>query len=366
MQAFLYSSELQSEDKDTDITVLPKNAVVNNDYFAYGRNIEISGTVNGDVYIFGGQVFIDGIVNGDVIAVAGSIEISGIVKKDIRILAGQASISGKIGRNITAITASMELSPSATVENNALIIAGNVDLESVLKKNLRLYASSVRISNKVYGNIKAYVGYMRLTSKANIQGEIEYWSNKEASIDSNAQIKHTVIHHPSFFYKFFHAKFSKILKIGSKVAGLLMNFFYTLIVGLIMIRYFKFRISRTVDLLNQKPLQSFLAGIVLVLLLPITFILFIISILGVPFALALLSLTVLTFYTAKILTILWATKWVFPKNHFQKSIRLCFLVGLIIYFSLTTIPYFGNIISVAALTLGLGGGVMSKLEKEKY
>lgn len=360
----LYAYENHNGNDEVDIVVLPSNVVVNNDYFAYGRSVEISGTINGDVYVFGGQVFFDGTVNGDIIAAAGSIEISGTVSQDVRILAGQASISGKIGRNLTGVTATIELSPSAIIGNNAVIVSGNADLESTIRRNARLYASSVRISDHISGNVDAYVGQMRITSKANIGGKLEYWSNNNALIDPNARIAQGVTHHPSFFYKLFHGKLSTILKISSKLATLLMNFFYSFVIGLIMMRYFRKRIDRTIDALNHKPFQSLVAGIVLIFLLPITFLVLIITILGVPFALALLSITVVTFYTAKILSIIWATKLALYHFDFQKHMRLYFAFGLIIYFILTTIPYFGTVLSLAALLLGLGGGVLSKMERE--
>ena len=154
----LYAQESHQDKEDRNIVVLPSNAVVNNDYFVYGRSVEISGTVNGDVYVFGGQVFIDGTINGDIIAAAGSIQISGKVKQDVRLLAGQAAIGGHIGRNLTGVTGTIELSPGAVIGNNAVIVSGNVDIESLIQHHLRLYASSARISGRILGNTLASVG----------------------------------------------------------------------------------------------------------------------------------------------------------------------------------------------------------------
>ena len=347
-----------------EIIVLPSTAVVNNDYFANGRSVEISGTVNGDVYVLGGQVFIDGDINGDVLVAGGSIEISGTVSKNVRLLAGQALITGHIGRNLTAVTATIELSPASTIGHNVVIVSGNTDLESKVGNNVRLYSSSVRITDNIKGKVLAYVGNLRITSKVIIGGALEYWSNKNALIDPNAKIQGGVTHHPSFFYELFHSKILKGLKLGSKLAALLMNFFYSFIIGLVMLRYFPRRIDRTVEVLNRKPAQSLLAGIVLVFLLPITMLALLITILGVPFALTLLSLTVVGFYTAKILSILWLSTHIFRKFEFKKHKRLYFAFGLIVYFILTMIPYLGTVVAVAALLLGIGGAALGKIEKE--
>ena len=354
----------EKEDNEIDIVVLPSTAVVNNDYFANGRTVEISGTINGDLYVLGGQVFIDGTVNGDVLALAGSVEVSGNVANNVRVLAGQALITGHIGRSLTGVAATIELGPSATIGRNAVLVSGNADVESHIVRNLRLYSSSVRISDHIGGKVLANVGQLRLTSKVVIDGSLEYWSNKNALIDPNAAIKGGVTHHPSFFYDLIHNKVFNWLKIGSKFAGLVMNFFYSFIIGLIMLRYFPQRIERTIVMLNTKPAQSAVAGIVLIFLLPIIMLAMIITILGVPFALTLLSLTVVGFYTAKILSILWLSTHLFRRFEFKRHKKLYFAFALIVYFILSMIPYLGIVITSAALILGIGGAVLGKIEKE--
>jgi len=354
---------MDPDDDEASVVVFPSTAVLNQDYFAYGKTIEVSGTVNGDVYVFGGQIFIDGVVNGDVIVAGGSVEISGKVSKDVRLLSGQASISGTVGRNVTAVTATIELAPSARVGRNIIVVSGNVDLESIVANNARVYASNLRVSDGIGGKLYAYVGSMRITSKAKIQGDVEYWSNKNAVIDPHAKIGGDLIHHPSFFYSITHGKIFKSLKIGSKFAALVMNFFYTLVIALIMMRYFPQRISCAVDALNHKIFPSLLAGIVIVIILPLLFLALLITIVGVPFALTLLAINVISFYTAKILTIVWLAKHIFRRFDFNKHRRLYFSFALIIYYLLTLIPYLGTVVSIAALLLGLGGLVLGKMDQ---
>lgn len=363
---FLLCSLCYGEESENgeDIIVLPSTATVEGDYFANGRTVEISGKVNGDVYVLGGQVFIDGIIDGDLLVCGGSVEVSGTVTKNVRLLAGQALITGNIGQNVTAVTATIELSPSASIKRNVVIVSGNTDLESKVGHNAHLYSSSVRISDGIRGKVLAYVGHLRLTSKVNIGGALEYWSNKKALIDPNAKVAGGITHHPSFFYELFQSKILQGIKIGSKLAALLMNFFYSFIIGLVMLRYFPVRVDRTVETLNKKPAQSIVAGIVLLFLLPITMLALIITILGVPFALTLLSLTVVGLYTAKILAIFWMSTHLFRKLDFKKHRRLYFAFGLIAYFLITLIPYVGGIITIAALLFGLGGACLGKIEKE--
>jgi|GEM_PF-1011501 len=352
-------------DEPERVVTLPSNVVIDNDYFVYGKNIEISGTINGDLYVLGGQVLIDGRVNGDIIAMAGNIEITGNTSDNVRLLAGQASISGHIGNNLMGVSANIELFPSATIGNNAVIVSGNGTLGAVIHNHVHLYSSNARISNQVAGNVTACVGKMRISSKAKIGGCVEYWSNNKALIDPTAHIYKEITHHPPFFYTFFHGKLATILKIGSKLATSLMNFLYTLITGLIMLRYFRRPIDQAVLTIQNKPLRSFITGLTCISILFLTSIALIITILGIPFALTLLSFTIITFYTAKIISILWISKYLFYRCDFKEHIFLYFTSGLILYFLITLIPYVGIAISLSALLLGLGGSILGRMERQK-
>ena len=111
-------------------------------------------------------------------------------------------------------------------------------------------------------------------------------------------------------------------------------------------------------------MQSLVAGIVLVFLLPIVMLMLLITILGVPFALTLLSLTVVGFYTAKILSILWLSTHLFRRFEFKNHKKLYFAFGLIVYFILGLIPYLGTLVTIGALFFGIGGGILGKIERE--
>jgi len=69
--------------------VLPAGQEVQGDYFAFGPQVEISGTVHGDVYAAGGEMLMDGVVDGDLIVAGGDVTVSGMVTQDIRIAGGK-------------------------------------------------------------------------------------------------------------------------------------------------------------------------------------------------------------------------------------------------------------------------------------
>ena len=356
----IFSFEISNEEKGDGIHVLSSQEVVNEDFFIYGKTVEIFGTVNGDLYVLGGRVFIDGTIHGDLLVAGGSVEISGTVSQDVRVLGGQAIITGHVGRNVTAIGATFELSSAGTVGNNIVALGGNIDLGGMIGNNARIYTSSLRFSSHVENKIYAYVSQMRVTSKAYVGKTFEYWSDQLAIIDANAEIKGGVIHHPSFFYSVIHSKVLKGFKIGSKLAGFIMNFFYTLVIAFILMHYFKARFESALFVLKKYPFQSFLTGIVIVILLPLLCFAFLITVVGIPFALTLLAINIISFYSAKVLTITWTAKQIFSRFDFQKHRILFFICTLIMYYVVTLIPYLGVLIALTYLFFGLGGMFLSQ------
>jgi cytoskeletal protein CcmA (bactofilin family) len=358
---FLYADASKQEHKHPEsITILPSDAVYNGDYFASGANVEISGTVNGDVYIFAEQAIIDGIVNGDLLCCGGSIDISGKVTHNCRVLGGQVLISGDIGKNATIVAGNLQLLSSASLNGNLVSTAGNVDLAAKIGSNATVLASNLRVSAQINNDLQCYVGQMRLTSRAVIGGNLDYRSNNPAWIEPGAAIRGQVEYHPSFVHELIKGTWIQSFLVGSKIIAILMNFFYTFVIGVILIKIFPKNLESALYELKKHPVKSLSYGLMLLILLPLASLLMLMTILGIPFALTLIALNIIGFYTAKVYCIFWASNWIFGKTGMKVNRLPSFFLGLVVYFCLTFIPVFGTILSFVFMLLGLGAGVLSQ------
>jgi len=362
-----FATGLHAEDdakyKEQSVIVLPANEVHNGNFFAAGPSVEISGTVNGDVYVFAEQVLIDGTVNGDVLGCSGSFDISGTVLHNCRLAAGQILISGTIGNNVTAIAANLQLLSSASIGGSLVATAGNVDLAADIGSDATIVASNLRLSSRINKDLQGYVGQMRLTSKAYVGGNLDYRCSSPAWIDPGATIVGTVTHHPSFVNKLVKGTWIQGLLVGSKVLGILMNFLYTLVIGILLIKMFHKNLDAALLVLNKHPFKALSYGIMLLILLPLATLILLMTILGVPFALTLMAVNIIGFYTAKVYCIFWGSNWVFGRFHFKHNGMPAFFCGTIIYFILTAIPVFGTIVAFAAMLFGLGAGVLAQAKR---
>jgi hypothetical protein len=360
--AFL-SAEENAFSPPKNVLILAAGEVHQGDYFAMGTSVEISGTVNGDVYVLAEQVVIDGVVHGDVLGCVGSIDISGTVSGNCRLVAGQVLISGAIGNNVTALAANFQVLSSAAVGGSLVTAAGNVDLAAGIGTDAVIAASNLRLSSHIRNDLQAYVGHMRITSKGSVGGNVDYKSSSEAWIEKGAIIHGTITHHPSFVHGLVKGTWIQGLLVGSKVLALLMNFIYTFVVGILLIKVFPKNLKAALSALTETPVKSFSCGAMLLVLLPLVSLLLLMTILGVPFALTLIALNIIGFYTAKVYPILWVSQWLFGKIGFTPGRLPGLFCGLILYFAVTWIPIFGTLVAIVAMLFGVGCAALAQTRR---
>jgi cytoskeletal protein CcmA (bactofilin family) len=181
-----------------DHATVPASQVVDGDYFAFGETVEISGTINGDLYASGGQVIIDGRVNGDVLVAGGRVSLSGTVSQDVRAAGGQLAITGNVGRNLTVAGGNVEIASSAVVSGGVVAAGGSVDLAAPVGGAAKIAAGTLIIANRIAGDVEAAVGTLRIASKAEIGGNVTYWSGQEAAVSEGARINGKIVtKHPA-------------------------------------------------------------------------------------------------------------------------------------------------------------------------
>lgn len=355
----LFSFGDEAAVKEEDFLVLPKGSVHLGDYFILEDNVEISGRVEGDLYVLAKQAFIDGHVTGDLLILAGNVEMSGKVDNNVRVLGGQIAISGTVGHNTTAVGGNVQLFSSANLLGNLVAVAGNVDISSSVGGDATVVASNLRLSSAIKDDLEAHVGKLRLTSNASIGGNLDYKSSAAAFIDPGATIGGKVNYHPSVVQDLLSGRWIHGLLLGSKVAAFLMNFLYTFVIGLICIRLFSGNLHRALTALSEQPWKALGYGLMLLILLPLVSLILLMTILGAPFALTLIALNVIGFYTAKVFSIMWVSDAFFKWRRWRTKREIVFLIGLSVYFALTSIPILGFFIAFTAMLFGLGAGVIA-------
>jgi hypothetical protein len=365
----LISSFLQAAKQEllqsATVSQVPEGIVVFGNFFSVADAVAIAGTVQGDAYVIGTQVAIDGIIHGDLIVLGGSVTLEGRVDGNVKIVGGQVTIRGQIGKKLWYLGVNMQLPSSASVGGNSLLVAGNIDLESTMEGSVTAFVSNCKVGGIIKKNLRAFVGGLSLTSSAKILGHLRYRSSSLAMIDPGAQVAEGITYKPSLFRDLMDRPGLERLALGSKVATFFMNFLYTFIAGLIVMRYFPSKLRRMLRSLQKYPLRSFLWGISLIVLLPLGAIFLLMTVIGAPFALTLMALNVISLYTIKIFPILWAANAFFSYMGWKPNTAKALASGQIVYYLLATIPFVGWGLVFSCTVFGLGAAAISQMRVQK-
>jgi hypothetical protein len=346
--------------EESKITEVPASSVISGNYFSVADGIFILGSVEGDAYLAGTQIVIEGVIHGDLVVVGGNVTILGTVKGNAKILAGQAYIEGSVEGRLHCLAVNIQVSSKGLLGKDAFFIAGNADFAGTAEQSVEAFVSNFKVSGVVKENFHTFVGWLKVTQSAQLLGSVHYRSNNTASIDPRAKIPAGVIFKPSILRDFMDMPKLSGMAIGSQIMGFGMNFFYTFIVGLLLIRFFPKKLYTMLSSLQNYPKQSFLWGLVVLFVIPCVCILLLITVLGTPFALTLIALNVISFYTIKVFPILWASNYLFGHIGWKPNTVKTLAAGQILYYAISFIPIIGWGFITICTILGLGATIVSQ------
>lgn len=340
------------------------NEVVNRDYFAAGQNITIDGTVNGDVYAAGGQINLNGLVNGDVLSAGGNINVNGTVIGNVRAVGGNININGKIGRNVSIAGGNIILNPKAEVIGSFTAAGGNFNLLGPVGKSVNIAGGQLNIENLVGGDVNAGIGQLSVAAGGRVNGDITYWSENKANINSQAKIVGMISQKtPPRQLQRDYAQAGRIAKntaVGTLFALKLVSFLSALLIGFFLIKLFPVFTNRLAETMSQKWLLSLGLGFLILAITPVLLIFLLITLLGIPVAIAWLFFIVFSLWLVKIFIGLAIGLFIAKQLNLKRNRYLIFFVGLLIYYLIVAIPIIGWIFALITSLVGLGALVLTK------
>lgn len=349
--------------KNGDSVYVPKEEIIEGNLYAVGSSLVIDGKITGDVICAGQSININGDVAGDVICAGQSININGKIGGNLRVAGNTINFNGQVERNGIIIGAMGITSASSTIGWDLLILGNIFELNGNVGRDLYGSGGKINLAGQIGKNVNLDFGVsntndkpLTITNTAKINGQLKYKSEKDAAIDSNAVITGETIHNlPDV-----KDKKSKLENLNWWW-GKLISIFSALVIGLVLISFWREQIIRITDLMKEKMGASLGWGILILLLTPIIAIILLITIIGIPLSFISIALWLIAMYVSKILVGILIGRsflnsyWVKQKD----SLILAMIVGIIITYIILAIPFIGWTLSLLATLWGLGGIVLA-------
>ena len=342
------------------VVILPVNETVEGTYLAAGEKVTVLGTVMGDAYIAGGNVFIEGTINGDLLLAGGTVNILGNVTNDIRVAGGNIVISGEVGGNVTSLGGNVTYTDSADIGGSIVNGSGSLTLLSPVSKDATIASGNITLNSAIGGDVTAGVGNLNLNSKANIAGDLNYWSNNDAQIFEGAQVQGQTVRN-----EIEEPQGPQVDNLLASIsAGFrIISFFSAILIGFLLLKLVPNFTQKTADTILRKPLRSFGIGLLTLIVTPPVIVLLLITVIGIPLGIIAIAGYIIILYIAKIFVALAIGRVLLRSRN--KNIYLAFTLGLVVYSLFRIIPIAGFIIAALTATVGTGAYISTKVRTHK-
>jgi cytoskeletal protein CcmA (bactofilin family) len=323
-----------------------------------GATVRTDGPVNGDLIAAAGRINVNHAVSGDAVLAAGSIEVYGNIGDDLRAAGGVVSVSGSVAGEAMLAGGSIALGPDAEVSGRARLVGSDVVVGGKMRNGLKVYANKILVLGEVNGPVQLAGEQIEILGSARILGDITYSSGQIIKIDSGAKIAGKVTRNSDVFE--FPRPRLDMPALPALRPLLLLGL---LAAGLLLIAMFPRFTRATLLAFGGAPLKSLGLGTAVFFSLPPVILLLVITIIGIPIALALSAiyfmallvgyLIIAFFIGDRLLGIL--RKKSEPGMGWRAS---SLAASLLLLWLIHNLPYIGNLAIFVLLLAGLGAMIL--------
>lgn len=363
------------------LLLIPTIAFATN--FQVGDEVFVTEVVNDDLYAAGGLVQVDSDVNGDLIIAGGKISVSGNVSQDLTLAGGDIYIKGEVGDDLRIGGGNVII--DSIIKDDLIIGAGNIDLsnESFVGGDITLGGGAVFLNGEVNGDVFGGAGDLFINSQ--IKGNVKLASVEKIEFGPNGRIMGNLTYKgPNEMELKEGAVQGKVNYTASKttideeeirtfmrtlIAGLsLYKLLAMLFAGLFLVWLLRYYVIHSTKELVESPFKSLGIGFLILALTPILALLFLITTIGLPIAILVLTFWFIALYFGKLMAAMLIGAMVIKLNDKSGFGRTygAFALGTLVYVLLSFIPIVGWIIKLMLILLGMGAMASYELKLGKH
>ena len=343
---------------------VPGGGVTDSMLFRSGNNVVIDGVVKGNVYCAGQTVEIRAEVEGDVYCAGQNLTLNGKIHGNAHLAGQTITIGGLVDRDVTVGGQSVLVQEQARIGRDLLGGAQSLTIEGKVARDAVMGSESSRVNGSIGRDVRGEINTLTLGTSGIINGKAEYVSANDPVIEQGGKIsggvyrtmpEEATVSRPSFF--------------ASWIAG----FFYMLIAGIVvslgLVLLFPRMFHQSANETTKKPGYTLLAGFVAAMALPILIVLFMVTVIGIPFGIILITAGILLAMLSTPFAAYLTGHLVVGRSDVRRKPLLVMLIGITIVTVVYAIPVLGLIAMVAAYFMGAGmivRGILLRTPRPRY
>ncbi|MEP9395954.1 hypothetical protein [Mesorhizobium sp. KR2-14] len=362
--AFLFATAARADDR----------IVLGGDTYASGQSVLLSEPSPRDLMAAAFSVDVTGKVEKDAHAMGFSVDVDAPVGQDLYASGFSVNIRQPIGEDLSASGYNVLVQKDATVGGNARLAAGTLVVDAPVTGSLLAAAGTLTVNGQIGGDARLAAGKLKFGPDAKIGGTLTYFAREPIEIAPSV-IAPNKVHFEKWEMEgrmgpFHRAMHDNMPHLWPSFLGIFFGFLITLaflfVVAAILLAAAPAGVERMRERTITRPFLSMCLGVLglgtLIGLVPLSAM----SLVGIPLIPVVLFAIVVCWiagYLLGIYALSWRVATGLGNLEPTMAARLVVLaVGLIVAAALNFIPFFGWLINLLILFLGLGGIVIWLLE----
>ena len=328
------------------------------DYFGAGGMLNLTDRVEGDAILAGGQVTTASEITGDLMAVGGEVSVAGAIGDDLNAAGGTVRLDAIVNGNVRLAGGEVNVGPATIVAGGVSINGGQIEFQGVAQQYLKASGASVRLDGEVIGDVEVRARELLIGPSARIGGRLVYHGPSEPTVPEGAVIG-GIEFHPSDIGRQFQ-EVDPAVRDAATGLGTFLWFLGMFLAGALFVLLLPGFTSEAAAAIGRKPWPSLGLGLAILLCVPFVAVVLLVTIIGIPVALLLMSLYLLVLFLG------WITTALFVAQRGLAALRpsrplvtrggqlLALLAGLVVLWLLRQLPLVGGLIGFVALLAGIG------------
>lgn len=355
----------------TNMFILDSGETLDSELWLTASQIILDGNAKDDLFLLAmtsslrgddnqdGLVALAGKYDNDVWAMGNTVELTGSIQDHARFLARTITINGSIAHSSIFVGNTIHLARSADIAADAWMAGENLIIEGNVKGNLNLMGKDVTLAGTFGRDVFVTAQDLIALPGTKIMGNLTYRCPQELVFDRRVVIQGRVIR--------------KMIPEPSS-SGALESFFYqswlflgALMAAMIFIAILPAFTNRAIRGIRSSLGKCMVTGLMAMCLVPLAVFFALLSIVGIPLGLLLMTMAAILVYLSKIVVaIALGTRLLRrPEPHGYTQYLLPLVIGLLLVYAGVNSGVFGMVVWLLVTATGAGAFVLALLPGKK-
>lgn len=333
-------------------------ASVGDNRLSAGDSVTIDEYVPGNAYLAAGRINLDDRIGGSAFVTGGEVGVTGSVGRNLYAAGGDLRIEGEVEGSVRAAGGKVRVPRGARLHKNVSLAGGSVEVDGDVGGDLEVYGESIVINGVIGGDLRIAGEDIRIGPDTRVAGQLEYKSGGTFVIDPKAQVTKGIeernANDHDWFRKVGH---------GSSRSGGRMFSIGVLVLGTLLILGLPAFSREAASAIRREWWQSAGIGCAMLIGVPFTAVILMITIIGIPLALMMIFGYVVLLMLGYVIAAIFVGDFALERfgGERVKSIgwRVLFLLLALVLLSIVRhLPMIGGLAVALLFIAGIGAFTM--------